>query len=293
MDGKAFNKLLASNITGPWCICSSDFGLRDIYFQKLQKALNPDKIVYIRSLETFKPLGKLLRQKILYVFVSDSTNEKLFDFDLNIVQLSSKLDARTSFVKKHTDRIIELKPLKEQELKDWIKKNSDLTEEQIDSLIKNCNDYHEYNFAKIRNELTKYKLSGLDWNEFNKQSYDHAKDGVFLLCESLIRGDKDASVYYLDHCKRVNEASMIVLTVLSNNCKQILQVQNCPNPTSQNTGISNPYVIMQTKKLCGLRENEWLTKIIKLCNELDLAIKTGQIDDEFVKDYLVAKVLTI
>ena len=288
MDGKTFNKQLTISPTGPWCICSSDLGLRDIYLEKLKNALRSDKIIYIRDLEKFKPFGKLLNQNILYVYIADSSNEKLFDFSYNIVQLSTKLDARTSFVKKHKDRIIELKPLTEKELFKWIEKNSNLDEQQINKLMKKCNN----NFAKIRNELFKYKLSNLSWSEFSIQTFDHVKDAVFDLCESLIRKDKKASVYYLDHCKHIGEASMVVLTVLSNNCKQILQVQNCPNPTSQNTGITNPYIIMQTKKLCGLRTNAELIKIIKLCNELDLAIKTGQIDDDFVKDYLVIRVLS-
>lgn len=289
MDGKQFKEQLKSAAHGPWCICATDLGLRDIYLQKLKNAVNADKVIYVYSLSTFRPMGKLLNQRMLYVYISDNCDETLFDHTVDIVQLTTKLDARTSFVKKHRDRIVELKNLTPSEIRGWISKNSDLNDEQIVQLMELCNQ----NFAKIRNELMKYGLSNLTWDNFKVQTYDHVKDAVFKLCESLIINDRQKSVYYLDHCKRIGESPMVVLTVLSNDCKQLLQVQNCPNPTVQNTGIANPYTIMQTKKLSNLRTNEQLSRIIKLCNELDMQIKSGQIDSTYVMDYVVAKVLTI
>ena len=88
---------------------------------------------------------------------------------------------------------------------------------------------------------------------------------------------------------------MIILTIIYNEIQQISYVRNFID-----NGKSMNYII-ETLKISSFRakklmENakkkdfESLTKILKMCFELDLQIKTGKIKDKLALEIILAKI---
>lgn len=277
MDGKTFNKLLP-NISGSYVLVTEDFGLANVYIECILKSLNARKIV-IKTLEGFMPIGKLISSNVVYILYSNKLSEELFSFD-RIIQICDKVDGRTSFAKQHEDRIVQL-TAEEKDLIYYATRQSDLDEESARDLVHKC-----VSLAQLRNELHKYKYSGVEYNEFKECIYEIPKDTIFYLINALIT--KQEFKTYLQHCKDINESPLAILSVMCTTAKQVLQIQN--GGTSANTGINNNKIFF-LKKQCGYCSNEELMFIIQLCNRIDMNIRKGLIDIGIVVDYMIIKIL--
>lgn len=285
MDIKQFNKLISKDqiMNQSYLFITEDLGLSDIYIKRLAKQKNASSILVVNSINHIK-LGNLFELNPIYIYYSNKVEEDLFNKDYLFIQISNKIDKRTSIYKQNKNRIIEFKQNNLDNLIKYVITNSNLNENDAKDLINKCNRI----LSLINNELIKYNVSNLNYEVFKTQLYDYPKDAVFNLCNAIIT--KDESVYYhLEHCIKIEESPLVVLTVLSNNCKQVLQIQNCGNNTDV-TGITNKYIVNQVKKLCGYRTNEELIWIIKFCNDLDMRIKKGLIDSKIVMQYIVIKI---
>ena len=84
---------------------------------------------------------------------------------------------------------------------------------------------------------------------------------------------------------------MVMISVLYNNAKAVLQVQSCKSgDISKSTGLTN-WQITNAKKHTGKRSNGELLDIIGLCQEAQQGIVTGTIEEEFVIENLLVRIL--
>lgn len=285
MDGKQFKTLINRKaIHRPYVIYVEDYGMWSIYKTRLENAYG--KLKYIHDIKNFKPTGKLLNKPNIYIYYNNKITEEFWSMTDPIIQICDKKpDARTKAVKNYKDRIITVSQPSFNSMVQFICKNSDLNDIQAAKLIELCDNYYSNDsFSFVRNELQKYRLSEMPFDEFIKIVYDRPKDSIFKLTDAICTKNKEKTLYHMEQCLAIGEAPQVVLTVLSNNCKQILQLQNC-HGNIQQTGI-NPYIARKLQALCGFYTDEELIEVIKICNELDMNIKRGLLDSDYVIKYI-------
>ena len=117
------------------------------------------------------------------------------------------------------------------------------------------------------------------------------QDAVFDLVDAILKRQTERVYYLLDQCRQVNEANMVILSVLYNNAKQVLQVQACESSDiAKSTGLT-PYLVKCAKEKCGYYSNGELVNILRLIQKIQKGIITGQIEDEISVDYLLVNIL--
>ena len=95
----------------------------------------------------------------------------------------------------------------------------------------------------------------------------------------------------LQDCYDSGEATMVMLTVLYNNAKAVLQVQSYEgNNLSKSTGLTG-WQIKNAKSHVNKYTDAELINMMKLIQKCESGIKTGKIEEQFVIEYILAKVI--
>lgn len=84
---------------------------------------------------------------------------------------------------------------------------------------------------------------------------------------------------------------MVMLSVLYNNAKAVLQVQSYDgNNLSKATGLTG-WQIKNAKPHVNKYSDEELIELLRLIQKCESGIKTGQIEEQFVIEYILARIL--
>ena len=269
-------------------------GLASIYTNKIAQLLQL-QIKYIDDLNSIqqKTLFKI-NNKFLYIYHSDSLTDEIKEFldknqNIYIIIYILDIDKRTKLYKYFKNNIIDFVPSNTFAI-EYIKNNckKSLTDYEIEDFANRCN----YDIGIINNELIKFNLIDYTYTEYKQFIYDCDKDAIFDLVKYICKRDKEF-LYYLEHCKKINENPLAIIQVLSTNLKQILQVQNCTATNiSEHTGLSLYLTQLMLEYKDNYTEQE-LINLIKLCFELDTAIKIGKIEANDALDYLMLYCLNL
>lgn len=251
----------------------------------------------------------LSNQKLLYVVRDDKelmSNakwwgriEKLLGNNI-LILLITKPDKRTKFYNQYKNTFIEFKPLNEANLKKYVLKEiPKASSKNIDTLITIC----EGNYGRILLELDKIKHwrigYGKDKQELMPEDgallrlindgtiYKPPKDAIFDFVDAVLDRKAQKAFELYENCKGVGEATLTLLTVLFNNAKAVLQVQDCESKdVSKSTGLTG-WQIMNAKKHLNNYDTEELEDLLQLITRCEQAIKTGEIEDQFVVEYIL------
>ena len=118
-----------------------------------------------------------------------------------------------------------------------------------------------------------------------------AKDAIFDFVDAVLNRQCNNSFELLQECYDVGEATMVMLTVLYNNAKAVLQVQTCKtNDISKTTGLTG-WQIKNAKSHLHKYTDAELVDMLKLIQECESEIKTGRIEEQFVMQYILARIL--
>lgn len=117
------------------------------------------------------------------------------------------------------------------------------------------------------------------------------KDAVFDLVDAILKRQVKKVYYLYEQCKEIGEANMVILSVLYNNAKQVLQVQGCESKDiCKSTGL-NAWQVKCAKDKCGYYSLAELTVILKFIQKVQKDIITGRLEDSIAIDYLLAVIL--
>ena len=95
----------------------------------------------------------------------------------------------------------------------------------------------------------------------------------------------------LNQSYAVGEATMVMLSVLYNNAKAVLQVQVCKSSDiGKSTGLTG-WQIKNAQKHKGIYRNGELVKLLRLIHEIQKGIKIGKYDEDMVMDYVLVNTL--
>ena len=306
-------KIKSSNLPNFLIFTGDEWEIQKIYIQQI----GARNMGYSRIDSVSEILSKLSSRSLtgskrtLYVVRDDKflmSTEKLWGKlekllgDNILILLITKPDKRTKFYNRYKSAFVEFKPLNEANLKKYIQSKIQLSDKNCDQLIEIC----EGNYGRILLEIDKIKQyrTGGDFDDspkifdycFNEllqdgTIYKPPKDAIFDFVDAVLDRKVQKAFDLYEQCKGVGEATLPILTNLFNNAKAVLQLQTCTTKDAAKTTGLNGWQIMNAKKHMDSYDNEELKDLLLLITECEQGIKTGEIDDPVVIDYILVSVM--
>lgn len=211
-----------------------------------------------------------------------------------IILLLTNPDKRTKFYKAYKDVIIDFEPLKAPILKKYLQREINLNDSNMTKLMEIC----EYDYGRCLLEIDKIKRLGSNaYDQVFKKLledgtiYTPPQDAIFDFVDAILDRKLNLAYDLFEQCKAVGEATMVMLTVLYNNAKAVLQVQSCESKDiSKSTGLTG-WQIKNAKAHIGKYSNGELVYLLQLIQRCEKGIKTGQINEYYVMDYIIGQVI--
>ena len=296
-----------------------EWKVQEIYIQQISKVLQLETQRVDSVLSIFRAVqSKSLFQKRLTYIVRDDKdlmqNEKLQQQieqgvlgDNYLIHLVTNVDKRTKFYKSNKASICDFERLSDSMLKKYILKEIKLSERNIERLVDIC----EHDYGRILLEIDKIKryikTDRAIWGEGSpKQSeedfcfqmllkdgtiYEPPYDAIFDLVDAILARNVNRAFDLMNQSYAVGEATMVMLTVLFNNMKALLQVTTYTGENlSKGTGLT-PYQIRNVKKHLGKYSENELNYIVRLIHKVTNGIKTGRMEDAFAMQYLLVHIM--
>lgn len=211
-----------------------------------------------------------------------------------LILLLVTLDKRTKFYKAYKDTIVEFEALKTEILRKYLQREINLSDKNCDKLMEVC----EYDYGRCLLEIDKIKC--FDHESTNRAFeyllrcgiiYQPPKDAIFDFVDAILDNDVELSFELYHQCLGVGEAVMVMITVLYNNAKAVLQVQSCKSSDiGKSTGLTG-WQIKNAQKHLRKRTNGDLIYIMERCQKSQQAIVTGVVDEEFIMEDLLTRIL--
>lgn len=278
----------------------------DIYVKLRNKSFVQDGVIYIVRDDKELMTSEKLQQQISSGLLGDNI----------LIHLLTNVDKRTKFYKAYKDSIIEFEALSDTMLKKYILKEIKLSERNLQHLIDIC----EHDYGRILLEIDKINryIENYYNDDYGADCVEHAtgmkvlritedkafeklvKDGtiyeppydaIFDLVDAILDKDVNRTFNLLQQSYEVGEATMVMLSVLYNNAKALLQVQTYKgNEITKATGLTG-WQIKNVKSHIGKYSDAELIYIVRLVQKLESGIKTGRMEDEFAMQYLLTHIM--
>lgn len=301
------------NIPSFLIFTGEEWKVQQLYITQISKVLGAEVKRVDSISEVWNKIGmkSLLSQKRLYLLRDDKellTNEKvqsnLFK-NLNgnyLILLLTNPDKRIKFLKTNKDIIVNFDSLHPELLKKYLKKVIDLSERNLETLMQVC----EYNYGNCLLEIDKiwkyvdYHINPQYTVDLNKVFEKLLQDGTIYIPPQdvifdfvkMVLKNKPLQVYgMLRDLKANGEPTLVILSVLYNNTKHLLQVQSCTNSdVAKTTGLSG-WQIKNAKECVGSFKTGELVYLLRLIQRVEKEIKTGLIPEELAVEYVLASFL--
>ena len=304
------SRIVTKDIPSFLIFAGDEWKVQQIYIDQICKATNKQK-QYIDSVESvfrrFKSVS-LVNDTFVYVVRDDhdlmqneALQKQIKDGALGdniLILLLSTVDKRTKLYKAFSDVLSDFSVLDDRLLAKYIKCEIALSERATEHLINIC----EKNYGRILLEIDKVRnyaqaVGTDDYNEVLENLitdgtiYQPPEDAIFQLVDSILDRRVKRTYELLDNCKRVGESPIAILSVLFNNVKAVLQVQTCNSKDiSKSTGLT-PWLVKCARQHVGRYADEDLIYILQKIQQVDNAIKSGTMEEQFAIDYLLVKIL--
>ena len=307
------NLILNKDIPNFLIFTGEEWKVQEIYINKIADLLDTRYYADTFS-EIFEKVTKptFIKNRVLYIVRDDKdvmTNEKVQDQldnglmgDNVLIFLLSSVDKRTKFYKRYKDSLIEFERLETAVLRRYIKHECTLSDKNCDLLISICeNDYGRIllEIDKIKRYAQAYpeEFDDVGFDTYYKRLvedgtiYEPPYDAIFDLVDAILDRKVNRTFNLLEQSYAVGEATMVMLSVLYNNAKAVLQVQTYQgNNLSKATGL-NGFSIKNAKKHVGKYKEKELIYILQLIQKIESGIKTGRMEDEFAMQYLLTHIM--
>lgn len=290
-----------------------EWKVQEIYIQQISKATGKEIKTIDSITQVYSQLQNrsFMQKSYIYKVRDDKElmqNEKLQQQieqvlgDNILIHILTTVDKRTKFYKAYKDVICDFERLSDAMLKKYILKEIKLSERNLQRLIDIC----EHDFGRILLEIDKirrYKQSAESFGEFGTEDevfyilvkdgtiYEPPYDAIFDLVDAILDRDINRTFNLLQQSYEVGEATMVMLSVLYNNAKALLQVQTYKGDNiTKATGLTG-WQIKNVKKHVGKYSEKELIYIVRLVHKVTNGIKTGKMEDEFAMQYLLVHIM--
>ena len=221
-----------------------------------------------------------------------------------IVLLYDKVDSRLKFGKFFKDDTVAFEKLTPNILKSYIKKEIQLSDTNIDSLIQLCNGSYDLCMLEI-DKIKQYHASSyidrmqvppVDKAYLDLVSmgviYQPEESDVFKFTEAVC-SHNSLEAFEIEKVLRENGSSSInLLGTLYNSLKSVLLIQCCASgeKITEVTGLDNRQ-IYYNKKYVGKYRTEDLVYAVRLIYNVVSGIKSGRIDDAYATRYVLVNIM--
>lgn len=262
----------------------------------------PDTISDIYSSISQK---SLISMPTLYVLINDKdflTNEKAwsaFEDDQNlkddiVIFYYTNKDGRLKFWKNFQNRVVDFEKFDERTLIKYIHRHIDLSEDNCRLLIDACDG--DYNQILLEIDKIKHYSKGFagDYGADNFFSmllsqgviYQSPKDAIFDFVNAVLERDPEKSWNLLSQSYEVGEANLVLLSVLYDNMKHLLQIQSARGKT----GL-NGWIVKNLSQYRNNYSNGELVRAMKLIKEASDGIKTGRVSDDISVEQILVRIM--
>ena len=314
MDVSALKaKIKSKQIPNYLIFTGPEWKVQQIYIQQIAKVMKLE-VVYLDSYsEVYSKIRSrtLTSSSKLFLLRDDTeiqssdkiTTQRITDSlkDNFLIHILTTTDKRKKYYKENQDRIVDFEPLSDSALKKYIKREVDLSDENCQRLIEIC----ESDYGRILLEIDKIKRYSdsnptLIRNIYNNgfeilindgTIYQPPYDAIFDLVAAILDRKVNKAFDLLQQSYAVGEATMVMLSVLYNNAKAVLQIQTYKGDNlSKGTGLTG-WQIKNAKAHVRKYSDKELIHMLQMIQKVESGIKTGQIEDEIAMPYLLVSVL--
>ena len=315
MDVKAIkNQIIARKPQPFYIFTGEEWAVQRIYIDQIAEVSGREK----RFVDSISDIFSKLRSKsfiqkaFVYVVRDDKdilSNEKLQDSlpdvlgDNILILLLTSVDKRTKFYKKYSKDICEFERLKPQVLAKYIQQEIALSKENTEKLMEVC----EYDYGRCLLEIDKIKQWVVGYGEDKQEQmpedggllrllndgtiYRPPKDAIFDFVDAVLRRKVKSCFNLLYQSYAVGEAALVLLSVLYNNAKQVLQVQTCnSNDVEKSTGLTT-WQIKCARDKQGRYSNEELERMLRVIHKCETDIKSGKMEGSVAVEFVLVHVL--
>jgi DNA polymerase III delta subunit len=108
--------------------------------------------------------------------------------------------------------------------------------------------------------------------------------------DAVLKHEVNKAFDLLEQCYAVGESTIVLLSVLYTNIKQVLQVQSCKsNDIAKSTGLTS-WQIKCAKEKMGHYSIGDLVYMLKLVRDTEMKIKTGEIEEQMAVPYVMVNI---
>ena len=119
--------------------------------------------------------------------------------------------------------------------------------------------------------------------------YTPPRDAIFDFVKAVLQNKPKLAYELLQDCKDIGESTLNLISALYTNTKWTYQVQNCVSKDiAKSTGLSY-FQIKNAKECLNRFNNDDLEYLMRLCQNVEMRIKQGTIEEQIAVDYILAK----
>ena len=307
-------KIKSKQLPSYLIFAGEEWKVQEIYIKQIAKVTGKETVRIDSVTEIYRRLkNKTFAGKTKIYIVRDDKelmkNEKLqqqIEASLVndiLIHILTTVDKRTKYYKRYNASIINFTRLSDAMLYKYIQKEIKLSKANTERLADIC----EHDYGRILLEIDKIKR--YIWEIENTQEgksrfdlvfeqlvkdgtiYEPPYDAIFDLVDAILDRKVNRAFDLLEQSYAVGEATMVMLSVLYNNSKAVLQVQTYKGDNlSKATGLSG-FSIKLAKKHIGKYSEKELNYILHLIQKIESGIKTGRMEDEFAMQYLLTHIM--
>lgn len=300
------------NLSPVYIFTGDEVGVMNIYIKQMQKVSGKQIIRLDTFKEVFNIVSKpaLMKSPAIYVVRDDAEVQNLeviwnvlkkADWKDTVILVFSNIDKRTKFYKMFEDRICVFDPLEDNVLVKYIQREIPLSEKNCKILIDIC----EHSYSRIMLEIDKIKTYaiGMDytlddkvWNHVFQELLDNgviykpAQDAIFDWSDTVADRRKKKSFELMQECFDCGEATMVMLSVLYNNLRHILQVQTAGKDIAQETGLTG-WQIKCAKAFENRYDEKELLNALQIIRQMEKGVKTGEVEEQIAVPYVLVNIL--
>ena len=306
IKNKQFNKFYI--FSGP------EIQIQNIYINKIAQSagLTISRIDTVLDIYKKGRSSSLVKANYCFVVRDDMEfmkNDKAWSSIINmlgdnmLILLITQVNKREKFYKHYKDDIVMFDYLDIPVLKKYVQKEIPLSENNAEKLVKLC----EQDYSRILLEIDKIKSWREEYIKGTRESIDYngaflrlvssgdiyqqPKDAIFEFVDAVLQRKPRLSFTLLEDCKGVNEASLVMQSVMYTQFKHLLQYQSCTSEdVSKSTGLSG-WDIKLVKDKKGIYSTGELVYIMKRLRNIEKDIKIGQMEDSICIDYALVNIL--
>lgn len=309
------NHIKSKNPKNFYIFSGTEIQVQNIYINKLAecKGLETARVDSVTDIYGKLKNRSFVQKSYCYIIRDDkefTSNEKLWDTIQTVIGsnmlifLLTNVDKRLKFYKRWKDIIVDFEPLPEATLKKYIKKEIALGDDNCNKLIDLC----ESDYSRILLEIDKiktyydyaYEVELLySCNTPDKifeylldqgVIYKPPKDAIFDYVDAVLKHEVSTAFNLLEQCYAVGESTIVLLSVLYTNIKQVLQVQSCKSSDiAKSTGLTG-WQIKCAKEKMGHYSIGDLVYMLKLVRDTEMKIKTGEIEEQIAVPYIMVNI---